>query len=286
MDTNSVLSSEVLPRLALGTEAFLLLCLAFMIRALFNHRSYQAQKEALTSADNVATAIDLSAYLFSILLVMLDSLVLKNESLLGQSSELAYIGITIIILMEVCQRVSDLILFKGITVHHEIHQKHNLALALARGSVIIAIAMMLRGVLEQEQSWVDHLIWSGVGITSITGLGAFLQWLTPYDDLEEISKGNMAASLPLCGAWLASGITVEAAISGESISFVESIIGILLFIVIACIVICILRFALRHIFFRGVDLDKEIVEDRNSGVGLFEATLYLCIAELISFFLS
>ena len=104
MDTIGPTSLELISRLTLGLEAFALLFVAFMCRALITHRGYQAQKAMLTEADNLASSIDLSAYLFAILLALLDSLAIEGESVLAQSSEVAYIGLAIIVMLEVCQK--------------------------------------------------------------------------------------------------------------------------------------------------------------------------------------
>ena len=59
--------------------------------------------------------------------------------------------------------------------------------------------------------------WLLIGLVCISALGAFFQWLTPYDDLQEIQKDNCAAALPLAGAWLAAGITVRSPLLVERV---------------------------------------------------------------------
>lgn len=286
MDSTFSLYSELLCRTALGLEAFILLFTAFMFKALVTHRGYSAQVHKLTSDDNLASALDLSAYLFAVLITLLDSLAIEGESLIAQSSEVAYIGIGIIVIIELAQQITDRVLFKNTPVRNQIHQKGNLAIALARGALVIAIAMMTRGVLSHPQPWPVLAPWLLIGLVCISALGAFFQWLTPYDDLEEIQKENCAAALPLAGAWLAAGITVESAIGGESTDLVNELLSVSTYLVIAAAVMIGVRFCLRSFFFRGIDLNHEITHDRNTGIGLIEAILYLCVAEVICFFLA
>ena len=286
MDTFGSLSFELISRFTLGFEAFLILFIAFMTKALITHRSYHAQKSMLTESDNVASAIDLCAYLFAVLVSILDSLAIEGDSLLAQGSEVAYIGLAVIVILEMCQQLSDRLLLRGLNVKELIHTEGNLALALSRGGIVISISMMIRGVMSNPQPWIELIPWIAIGIFCIFLLGLFFQWLTPYDDLLQVKQGNMAAALPLSGAWIASGITVESAISGESVDFMSEILSVGLYLVCACVVISVVRLLLRQLFFRGVDLNKEITDDQNCGVGLIEATLYLCVAEVICFFLS
>lgn len=283
---STLIYSEVLSRIALGSEAFLLLLIAFLFKAMITHRGYTEQVHKLTQEDNLASAVDVSTYLFAVLVTLLDSLALEGESLISQASDVAYIGVAIIIMIELSQQITDRLLFKGISIQEQIHKHANLSVALARGALVIAISMMVRGVLANPQPWLTLAPWLFIGLICIALLGAFFQWLTPYDDLEEINQNNLAAALPLAGAWLASGITVEAAITGESTNLLSELVAVGLYLVFAGAVMLAVRFCLRNLLFRGVDLNKEITQDRNSGVGLIEAILYLCVAEVICFFLS
>ena len=270
----------------MGLEAFILLFVAFMFKALIAHRGYSKQIHKLTTDDNFASALDLCAYLFAVLITLLDSLAIEGENLITQCSEVAYIGITIIIVIEVAQQLTDRILFKGIAVQEQIHQKSNIALAISRGALVVAISMMIRGILAHPQPWLTLAPWFIIGIACIAILGQFFQWLTPYDDLAEISQNNHAAALPLAGAWLASGITVESAISGESTDLINELLSVGSYLILAALIMIGVRFCLRRFFFSGVNLNHEITQDKNAGVGLIEAIMYLCMAEIICFFLS
>ena len=112
------------------------------------------------------------------------------------------------------------------------------------------------------------------------------QCLAPYDDLAEIGRGNLSAAVPLAGAWIAVGITVESAVSGESINLFADLVSVAMYVILATMAIWLVRASLRWLFFRGVDLTTEITRDQNSGVALFEATLYICVAEIICYFLN
>lgn len=286
MDSTFSIYSELISRTTLGLEAFILLFVAFMFKAMIVHRGYAKQIHKLTTDDNLASALDLSAYLFAVLLALLDSLAIEGTSLIVQGSEVAYIGISIIIMLELSQQLTDRILFKGISVQEQIQEHGNLALALARGALVVAMSMMVRGVLAHPQPWLTLAPWLIIGVLCIALLGAFFQWLTPYDDLAEIGQGNHAAALPLAGAWLASGITVESAITGESTDLISELFSVSAYLVLAALVLIGVRFCLRSFFFRGIDLNHEITQDKNAGIGLIEAVLYLCVAEVTCFFLS
>lgn len=286
MDSILAEYTELIARITLGLEAFILLFIAFVVRGLICHRSYQGQIHKLTQEDNVASATDLAAYLFAVLLALLDSLTIEGESLISQCSELAYMGIGLMFVLELSQQLSDRILFRGIDLHVEIHQKRNLALAVTRASFLISLSMMIRGSLSHPQAWTTMGLWIVVGFICIALLGVFFQWLTPYDDLGEIQANNMAAALPLAGAWYASGITVESAVSGESTHFIAELGGVVAYLVVAGLIIFLVRFCLHRLFFKGIDLNHEITEDKNAGIGLIEAILYLSVAEIICFFLS
>ncbi|MEE2643636.1 MAG: DUF350 domain-containing protein, partial [Myxococcota bacterium] len=111
------------------------------------------------------------------------------------------------------------------------------------------------------------------------------QIITPYDDLQEIRKGNIAAALPLAGVLIAVGLTVESAVIGESYTFQEELKLVALYLIVASVCLLVLRLFVDRILMPGAKLSEEIARDRNAGAGLLEATSFIACAELVNYFL-
>lgn len=282
---NAELYFELLSRFSLCLEAFVLLCIACLFRAFIARTKGKNQLQLLTVQDNHAAAIDLCFFLLAVTFTLLDSFQIEGESLLRQSSQIALSGLSALLCLGVGQLLIDFIFFRGINPLKEIFEEANSAVAVARGLALISVSLMLRALLAHHHSWMDLMIWVGVGLTAVLILGAVFQLITPYDDIKELDKGNLAAAFPLGGAWLAAGCTVEAALYGESVSFRDELIAVALYLVIASIALLLVRWACQRLLLGGVDLSREITEDKNVGLGLFEATLYISLAEVTSFFL-
>ena len=280
------LVTEITSRLIIGSEVLTLILIAFLIRAIIDHQGYGAQRAILTEDDRLSSAISLCAYLFAVVLGVLDSLTISSETLLAQCSEVAIKGLLMILSIEFSLILIDRLWLRGLAVREQIHQSGNVAVAIARSGAIFGISLVLSAVFEQSAPWPELMIWSGLGAGCLFVIGAAFQWLTPYDDKAELGAANIAAAWPLAGAWVAAGITAQSALIGESSGFADDLLSVATFIIVAFALIVGARQSLRSVFFRGVDLNAEITRDRNVGVALFEATLYLCVAELICFFLS
>lgn len=282
----SELSLDGLYRTALCLEAFCLIYVAILFRALLARFRGDDQLKLLTVNDHQAAAIDLCAYLFAIVFTLLDSFKIEGESLLRQSSEMAYSGLTALLCFGIGQLLIDIVFFWGLNPVKEINQNNNIAVATARGAALIAVSLMVRSLIAHPQPWEELMIWGTVGLSAVLILGFIFQLVTPYDDLEEIRQGNLAAAFPLGGAWLAAGFTVETALFGESVNLVDDLIAVGLYLLFASLALILIRLICQKIILRGVDLNNEITQDRNYGVGLFEATLYISLAEITSYFLS
>lgn len=285
LDTQDLIQ-DLVSRLTIGSAVAVLIFVAFLIRAIVDHKGYDSQRASLTEADQLSSAISLSGYLLAIIIGLLESLTITTESLIAQGSEVAIKGLSLIISLELAMFFIDRVWFKGIDVKQQLHIEGNVSLAIARVGALLSMSFMLSAVFEQNAAWHNLVLWYLIGASCIYAVGWIFQRLTPYDDLAEIENANIAAAWPLAGSWLAAGISVQAALIGESVNLVDDLIGVLVFLVLSILLIVLTRFCLRHLFFRGVDLNAEITRDKNIGIGLLEATMYLSIAELVCYFLS
>ena len=267
-------------------EAVVLLFVAKLFRDLLLLRRGYRVDQQITESDNLAASIDLSGFLLGTVIALLDSFVIEGHSWLTQSSEIAYTGLIVLALMGLNSWITDLFIFRGIDDHKEINEQRNISIACGRAGAMIATGFIIRAAFGHPNSWLICVLWALVGQASLILMAYVYQWISPYDDLAEIKKGNVAAGLPMMGVLIAVGITIESAIFGESVSWTEELISVGLYLLIGALLLFISRWLFNKIFLPKGDLDHEIVNDQNIGVGLLEATLYISLAEVINFFLN
>ena len=123
-----------------------------------------------------------------------------------------------------------------------------------------------------------------------------LDWITPYDlSNQNSTEKNLASGITLAGFFIAMAIIVHASVSGvvdyEMFSFIEKeepsrftllsaeLITTAVYLVLGIVCLILGRRSLDWI--TPYDLNKEIQEERNVGVGAIEASIYISIAVII-----
>lgn len=279
-------TSAFIWRMGFLFEALALLFIAKVVRDLLLLRKGYRTDQHITEHDNVAASIDLAGFLLGTMIALLDSFVIEGESWIAQASSIAYTGLFVISFMFLNSLICDFLIFRGLDDDQEIYDHRNLALASARAGAMIATGLMIRAAFGHPNPWLLCMMWAVIGQLGLVIMAQAYQWISPYDDLQEIKKGNLAAGLPFMGVLIAVGLTLESAIYGEAIAWQDELIAVGIYIVVGSLLLWGVRFLFNVIFLPKSDLDDEIVKDQNVGVGLLEATLYIAMAEVINFFLS
>ena len=123
-----------------------------------------------------------------------------------------------------------------------------------------------------------------LGQAALLGITYAFRWLTSYDDVQEIASGNVAAALALAGLLIAVGLLVGRAVSGEYLSFLRSLGGFLLALLLVVVLYPVRQVVVQWLILGGSIhwhanlLDSEIAQDRNVAAGLLEATAYVTTA--------
>ena len=267
-------------------EALALLFIAKVARDLLLLRRGIRGDQQITEYDNLAAAIPLAAFLLATVIALIDSLVIEGELWLTQATSIAYTGLTVILLLLINGWLTDVIIFNKVDDDQELYQNRNLSLAFCHAGSFLATGFIVKSAFAHPNPWLTCVIWSLIGQVILVIMFQVYQWISPYDDLEEISKGNQAAGLPLAGVLIASGITIESAIYGESTSWTNELLAVAFYVLAGSILLFVVRWIFNFLFLPKSDLNHEIVNDQNIGVGLLEGTMYVACAEVITFFLS
>jgi len=140
------------------------------------------------------------------------------------------------------------------------------------------------------------VIYFGIGLIALMLGRKFFDWMTSYDLTHETSeKDNNAVSFAESGFYIGIAIIIHASVAGEvnydlfpfldeqtpgfwKVLGAELIMTILYFVVgLVC-----LGFGRKGMYkIIPYDMEKEIIEDRNVGVGVLEASFYISAAIII-----
>ena len=145
------------------------------------------------------------------------------------------------------------------------------------------------------------VVYFSIGLMALMIGRKFFDWITPYDLTHETSENdNNAVSIAEAGFYIGIAIIIHASVAGEVnyalFPFLDATNPNLWKVLGAELIMTILYFLIGLLCLgfgrKGIhkiipyDMDKEIIEDRNLGVGVLEASCYIATAIIIHGILS
>ena len=112
--------------------------------------------------------------------------------------------------------------------------------------------------------------------------------LTPYDDLGEIKRNNLARpTFPIAGILLGLGVVIEAAVvaKGDG-TLLDTALRMGRFLGVSLVLVWLFRLAASRMLLPKAKLGSEIVERRSVGAGLQEGVSFFLVSLIVTFFLS
>ncbi len=274
-------------------EALLILIVAKLARdVLLKMRGYDVN-EMVVRKRSVGAATSQAGYLVGVLMGFLGAISARGEhsTFWGIAFGVALAGFVAIALQLVADMVSDKLIFRGLGSRKGADQSVedvNVTLAVGKAAVSIATGMVLRGALsDPEGGLLPRIVWFGAA-QAVMVLAVLLYCrLTPYDDLAEIKRNNLAAGFPIAGILLAVGLVLEAAVLGKGTgSVAQAALGVGKFLGVSLVLVYVFRLITDFIMLPKVKLAKAIVEDKNVGAGIQEGVSFVLASLIVTFFLT
>jgi uncharacterized membrane protein YjfL (UPF0719 family) len=285
-------------------EVVVIVVVAKLVRdVLLKLRGYDVNEE-VTRRRSVGAATSQAGYLIGVLLGTLGAIPVtgNNPSFLGTAGGVALAGLVAIVLQLVADIVSDKLIFRGVdapeakvkgaTAESAASQGAasdvNLTLALGKAAVSVATGLVLRGALsDAEMGLLGRVAWFAVGQAVMIVAVLLYCRLTPYDDLAEIKRDNLAAGFPIAGILLAVGLIMEAAVAGKPTgSLSQAFLQFGKFLGVSLVLVYVLRRITDIVMLPKVKLSRAIVEERNVAAGVQEGLSFLLASLIVTFFLT
>ena len=276
--------------IGLIVEALLILIAAKLARdAFLKLRGYHVN-QMVVEKRSLGAATSQSGYLIGVLLGFLGAVSGggPDPSFVGVAISVALAGLVAIVLQLAADFVSDQLIFRGMRADKNTVEDVNATLALGKAAVSIATGLVLRGALsDPDSTLVARVIWFA-GAQAVMVLAVLLYCrLTPYDDLAEIRRNNLAAGFPIAGILIAVGMIMEAAVAGKHADNVAAAaLGAGKFLGISLVLVYVLRLTTSFILLPKVNLSKAIVDDKNVGAGLQEGIAFVLASLVVTYFLA
>ena len=274
----------------LMAEALVILILAKLLRdRVCAMRGLQVTR-SITEGASTGAAITQAGYMVGVLLGFLGAVTghVSDSGFLGTAAAVALAGVVAIALQLVADFASDRLIFKGVDDPKVSVETDNIALAVGKASVSLATGMVLRGALsDADSSFLGRVVWFVVA-QAVMVLAVLLYCrLTPYDDLAEIKRKNLAAGFPIAGILLAVGFVMEAAVSGKSsASTVDAVLQVGKFLGVGLVLVYAFRLITDFVMLPKLKLSKAVVEQKNVAAGLQEGVSFVLAALVVTYFLT
>ncbi len=280
---------------ALGVVVLLL---AKVVRsAITRHK----EDEEVVQRKNLAEALRLSGYLVGVVLVFVGAvyqpahLALLNTGL-GFDAQFGFdvlrvflyslAGIVALNLLRVS--MDKLVLYK-FNVEKEIVEDHNVGTGAVEFGVNIATGLMIAGSLSGAAGGgelfeaVTTLVFLVLGQVVLILFALFYELTTSFNVHEEIEKDNAAVGIAFGGNLVAIGFVMLKALSGDFISWQQSIFEFAVFAVVGFVLLYLLRLLVDLLVLPRVNVSGELTSERNAGVALVESAVVIS-SSLILFF--
>jgi uncharacterized membrane protein YjfL (UPF0719 family) len=243
---------------------------------------------ALVLSGSVAAAITQAGYLVGVLLGFLGAISgqAPEAGFVRTAAAVALAGLTAIVLQLVADLLSDKLIFRG--VDDPKLEGNNVALAVGKAAVSLATGLVLRGALSDPEATLLGRIGWFAAAQGVMVLAALLYCrLTPYDDLAEIRRNNLAAGFPIAGILLAVGFVMEAAVAGRaSESTQQAALQAAKFLGISLVLVYAFRLITDFVMLPKLKLKQAIAEQKNVGAGITEGISFVLASLLVTFFLT
>jgi uncharacterized membrane protein YjfL (UPF0719 family) len=242
----------------------------------------------LVIKDNVAFAVPMAAYYFSILLCLGAAFSGPERGSLAKDLALtAGWGLASIVLLNLGAALARPWLFSGLSPEAEIVDRGNLAAGILAAGSYAASGLVTLGALSSHARLLPALALWGYGQALLTLSVRVLPLVLGYRTSPEIARGNRAVALAASGALVAVGNVLRLALTAappEASGAVAVVTGYAL-LGVALLPIC--SAAAQRLLWSGFTARHELLEQQhpNEGVGFLMCCFYVGASLLVGWVL-
>jgi uncharacterized membrane protein YjfL (UPF0719 family) len=290
-------------------EASLILVAAKLARDAFFRIRGDNINQLVVQKKSIGAATTQAGYLIGVLLGFLGAIVVRGEdpSFWAIAGSVAVAGVVAIVLQLVADFISDALIFRrvrfrrrpmkqgappaapaGVPGGTSAVEDVNVALAVGKAAVSIATGLVLRGALsDPEAGFLARIAWFAAA-QAVMVLAILLYCrLTPYDDLAEIRRDNLAAGFPIAGILLAVGFVIEAAVASRpEATAAHAALAAAKFAGVSLVLVYVFRLLTVLVLLPKVNLAKAIEDEKHVAAGLQEGVSFVLASLIVTFFLT
>jgi uncharacterized membrane protein YjfL (UPF0719 family) len=276
MELRAVIFEDLAKTAAFVGLYFVLFLLAKWMKDFFT--PYKINDE-LTRKDNLAISLTMCGYYLATVAIFVGALFGPTQ---GFTKDLMLVGgytILGLVFLNISRYINDKIILRKFCNVEQLTQEHNTAVGAVQLGTYVATGLIAAGAITGTGGGVvTAIVFFILGQLSLLIFSLIYDLFTPYCIHEELGKKNTAAGVALGGTLIALGIIVLNGVSGDFVSWQVNLINLAIVNVMAFIFLPLVRFVMDKLVIPADDLSREIIEDKNLGAGLLEATVAISFA--------
>ena len=266
---------SILPQIYSVSSLLILFVIIFTVAKLANEllTPYNIDAE-LTEKDNFAMAVSLSGYLFAIVIIYVGALIGPSQGLVKDLMNIGGHSLLGIVLLNTSRVINDKIILKKFCNVKEIIEDRNVGVGAVQMGSYIASALIIAGAISGEGgSVLTTIVFFLLGQVTFLIMAGIYNVITPYDLYEELEKDNVSAGIGFAGTLISIGVILLSSLSGNFVSWIESLKSFAIDGGIAFLVLPLFRLFFDKVIIPKSDLNHEIKNDQNCGAGLLEMVI-------------
>lgn len=270
------------------TAAFLGLYLVLFLLAKWMKDFFTPYKinEELTQKDNLAISLTMCGYYFGVMAVFVGALYGPTH---GFEQDLMLVGgysILGLIFLNISRYINDKVILRKFCNIEQLTKKHNTAVGAVQFGTYVATGLVAAGAVTGTGGGIiTAIVFFILGQASLLIFSLIYDLFVPYCIHEQLEKKNVAAGAALGGTLIALGIIVLNGVSGDFIDWETNLTNLAIVNATAFFFLPVVRIVMDKLVIPGDDLSHEIIEDKNLGAGLLEATVAISFAIILKILL-
>ena len=246
--------------------------LAYQLVNKYVHIKYE-----LVEKDNFAFAVAHTGYLAGLLLAIGGAIIGPSHGIVNDLIDIFTYGLLAIVLLNLSILINQKLILRKFSIYKEIFQDQNTGTGVIEAANGITTGLIILGAVYGEGGdWITAVVFWIIGQCLLVVTALVYQWITPYNDQEEIERDNVAAGLGMAGAMVAIGNLIRNAIMHDFVSWEDSLIRIAINFCLGIILLPVMRFLASKVLLHGHSITQEVLQEKpNNGVGLIEAFAYI-----------
>ncbi|MEC8678330.1 MAG: DUF350 domain-containing protein [Candidatus Margulisiibacteriota bacterium] len=239
----------------------------------------------LIKKDNLAISLSICGYYLGVEIIFIGSLIGPSYGFKEDLTAIFMYSFLGLVFLNLSRYINEKVLLRKFCNIEHLTKKQNVAVGAVQFGTYIATSLIAAGSISGIGGGiVSATVFFSFGQLSLLLFSFIYEKTNGYAIYKELEKQNTAAGVAFSGALIAIGIIILNGVSGDFQSWKNDLINLAIINIIAFIYLPIIRMIVNKLAVSKTTLSLEIVEDRNIGAGLLEASICIssaCILKIL-----